>query len=171
LNEIRHEAPVEPAFALARFTCPHCQQLASQVWLNVYAQPLSNPAGVPLRIAGADLDRLSQNPQFPPDVREQNWPTGTGPTAALCFWIDGQQCKPSCSWQAWNSACARNAGNSRLAGARWSILEMADYSKSSENAIGRLQALSISPPGRSLARLGAVADCFSTSFFPLSTGS
>ena len=71
MNEIRHEAPVEPAFALARFTCPHCQQLASQLWLNVYAQPLSNPAGVPLRIAGADLDRLSQNPQFPPDVREQ----------------------------------------------------------------------------------------------------
>ena len=60
-----------PAFALTRFTCPSCNELADQAWLNVYAQPVSNPAGVPLRIAGADLDRLSQNLQFPPDVRAQ----------------------------------------------------------------------------------------------------
>ena len=32
---------------------------------------MNNPSGVPLRIAGADLVRLSQNPQFPPQVREQ----------------------------------------------------------------------------------------------------
>ena len=71
LNDNTDQAPVAPAFNLARFTCPHCQQLANQVWLNAYAQPLNNPAGVPLRIAGADLERLSQNPQFPPEVREQ----------------------------------------------------------------------------------------------------
>ena len=27
--------------------------------------------GVPLRIAGAGLEQLKQNPQFPPEVREQ----------------------------------------------------------------------------------------------------
>jgi len=62
---------IAPAFDLPRFTCPNCHQLADQVWLNVYAQPVSNPAGVPLRIAGAGLEQLSQNPQFPPEVREQ----------------------------------------------------------------------------------------------------
>jgi len=62
---------IAPAFDLPRFTCPNCHQLADQVWLNVYAQPVSNPAGVPLRIAGAGLVQLSQNPQFPPEVREQ----------------------------------------------------------------------------------------------------
>lgn len=62
---------VAPAFNLARFTCPHCHELASQVWLNAYAQPVNNPAGIPLRIAGTDLERLGQNPQFPPEVRVQ----------------------------------------------------------------------------------------------------
>jgi hypothetical protein len=65
------DAPVPPAFDKARFSCPTCKEVADQVWLNVYAQPVNNPAGVPLRIAGADLQRLSQNPQFPPAVREQ----------------------------------------------------------------------------------------------------
>lgn len=27
--------------------------------------------GVPLRIEGSDLERLAENPQFPPEVREQ----------------------------------------------------------------------------------------------------
>jgi hypothetical protein len=71
LSDITPEMPVEPAFDLNRFTCPHCRQLASQIWLNTYAQPVNNPAGVPLRIAGADLERLGQNPQFPPEVREK----------------------------------------------------------------------------------------------------
>jgi hypothetical protein len=60
-----------PAFDKAHFSCPACNEVADQVWLNVYAQPVNNPAGVPLRIAGADLQRLSQNPQYPPDVRAQ----------------------------------------------------------------------------------------------------
>jgi len=60
-----------PAFDKTRFACPGCKELADHVWLNVYAQPVSNPAGVPLRIAGEGLERLSQNPQFPPDVRAQ----------------------------------------------------------------------------------------------------
>lgn len=63
--------PVEPAFDRNRFTCPHCRQLADQIWLNAYAQQVNNPAGVPLRIAGADLERLGRNPQFPPEVREK----------------------------------------------------------------------------------------------------
>ena len=65
------DAPVTPAFDRPRFTCPSCNALADQVWLNVYAQPVNNPAGVPLRIAGEGLDLLSRNPQFPPEVRAQ----------------------------------------------------------------------------------------------------
>ncbi|MBL8199746.1 MAG: hypothetical protein JNK40_02130 [Chromatiales bacterium] len=60
-----------PAFDRARFTCPACHELADQVWLNAYASQVSNPAGVPLRIAGAGLEQLKQNPGFPPPVRDQ----------------------------------------------------------------------------------------------------
>ncbi|MDQ1302058.1 MAG: hypothetical protein QG595_41 [Pseudomonadota bacterium] len=62
---------IAPAFNLPRFTCPSCHELAEQVWLSVYAAPISNPAAIPLRIAGADLERLGRNPQFSPQVREQ----------------------------------------------------------------------------------------------------
>lgn len=62
---------IEPSIEARRFTCPHCQELTDQVWLSVYAEPISNPAGVPLRIAGAGLEQLRHNPQFPPDVRER----------------------------------------------------------------------------------------------------
>ena len=62
---------IEPTIRANRFTCPHCHELADQVWLGVYAEPVNNPAGVPLRIEGAGLEQLKQNPQFPPDVREQ----------------------------------------------------------------------------------------------------
>ena len=62
---------IAPAFGRTRFTCPHCDELADQVWLNVYAHPVSNPEGVPLRIAGEGLERLGRNPQFPSEVREQ----------------------------------------------------------------------------------------------------
>ncbi|MEO7387351.1 MAG: hypothetical protein ABIX37_10480 [Gammaproteobacteria bacterium] len=60
-----------PAFDRARFTCPGCRQLADQVWLNVYAEPVNNPTGTPLRIAGEGLELLKQNPRFPPAVRDQ----------------------------------------------------------------------------------------------------
>lgn len=62
---------IEPSFKLARFTCPGCHQLSDQAWFNTYANRITSPEGVPLRIAGADLERLSQNPQFPPEVRKQ----------------------------------------------------------------------------------------------------
>lgn len=62
---------IAPSFKLARFTCPNCNRLADQAWFNTYANRISSPEGVPLRIEGADLERLSQNPQFPPDVRAQ----------------------------------------------------------------------------------------------------
>lgn len=62
---------ITPAFHLTCFSCPHCHELADQVWLSLYAEPVRNPAGVPLRITGADLERLSRNPQFPPQVRAQ----------------------------------------------------------------------------------------------------
>jgi hypothetical protein len=83
---------IAPAFNLARFTCPSCHELADQVWLSVYAAPISNPAGVPLRIAGADLERLGQNPQFPPQVREQKlayWNKVNSGTVFLERWAPG----------------------------------------------------------------------------------
>lgn len=66
-----NEPAIPPALSLKRFTCPSCNQLSEQAWFNAYAHPVHNPAGVPLRIAGADLERLSRNPQFPDDVRAQ----------------------------------------------------------------------------------------------------
>ena len=62
---------IKPSFKLAHFTCPGCNQLSDQAWFNTYANPIHNAEGVPLRIQGADLERLGNNPQFPPDVREQ----------------------------------------------------------------------------------------------------
>ncbi len=62
---------IEPSFKLARFTCPSCNQLSDQAWFNTYANLIQNAEGVPLRIQGADLERLYHNPQFPPEVREQ----------------------------------------------------------------------------------------------------
>ena len=61
----------EPSFQSTRFTCPSCDQLSDQVWLNLYAEQINNPAGVPLRIAGEGLEMLKNNPQFPDEVREQ----------------------------------------------------------------------------------------------------
>ena len=62
---------VKPSFQSTRFTCPSCDELADQVWLNLYAEQVNNPAGVPLRIAGEGLEMLKNNPQFPAEVREQ----------------------------------------------------------------------------------------------------
>jgi hypothetical protein len=60
-----------PSFQSNNFTCPSCNQLSEQTWLNAYAERINNPAGAPLRIEGEGLKQLSQNPQFPPEVREQ----------------------------------------------------------------------------------------------------
>jgi len=65
------EKTIEPALSLNRFNCPTCGCLADQAWFNAYLSRINNPAGVPLRIQGADLQRLAENPQFPPEVREQ----------------------------------------------------------------------------------------------------
>ena len=62
---------IGPAFNLSRFSCPNCGELAEQAWFNTYANQITSPAGVPLRIAGADLERLSRNPSFSPEVRQQ----------------------------------------------------------------------------------------------------
>lgn len=62
---------IAPAFDRARFTCPSCHEEADQVWLNAYAEPVHNPDGVPLRIAGEGLELLSRNPRFTPEVRDQ----------------------------------------------------------------------------------------------------
>ena len=62
---------VKPDFQLPRFTCPGCNELTDQAWFNTYANRITNPEGVPLRIQGAGLEQLSRNPQFPPEVRDQ----------------------------------------------------------------------------------------------------
>ena len=61
----------EPSFKSTHFTCPSCNQLSEHAWFNAYANRIDNIEGFPLRIQGEDLERLSKNPQFPPDVREQ----------------------------------------------------------------------------------------------------
>lgn len=88
-----NETNVEPSLELNRFTCPSCKELADQVWLNVYAEPIGNPAGVPLRIAGAGLEQLSNNPQFSPEVREQKvayWSRVNGGDVFLDRWAPVQ---------------------------------------------------------------------------------
>lgn len=62
---------IDPSFELRRFTCPSCDQVSDQTWFNTYANPINNATGVPLRIEGADLRRLSENPEYPPAVRRQ----------------------------------------------------------------------------------------------------
>jgi hypothetical protein len=64
-------APAPPAFDRNQFDCPHCHACAEQVWLNAYAQPVTNAENLPLRIAGAGLELLKRNPQYPPAVREK----------------------------------------------------------------------------------------------------
>ncbi len=60
-----------PEFESTHFTCPHCKAEGDHSWLNVYADQVRNPAGTPLRIQGEGLEMLKQNPQFPPEVRDQ----------------------------------------------------------------------------------------------------
>lgn len=62
---------MQPSFDSTSFTCPSCEQLSEQAWFSAYAEQIKNPAGVPLRIKGAGLEQLKQNPQFPPEVRRQ----------------------------------------------------------------------------------------------------
>jgi len=62
---------VEPSIELTSFTCPSCNQLSEHAWFNAYAKRINNLAGAPLRVQGENLERLSQNPQFSPDVRKQ----------------------------------------------------------------------------------------------------
>ncbi|HEX9230207.1 MAG TPA: hypothetical protein VF885_26705 [Arthrobacter sp.] len=86
-------APVPPAFDRTRFTCPSCHALADQVWLNAYAEPVNNPAGVPLRIAGEGLEQLKRNPAFPPAVRDQKvayWNRVNGGEVFLDRWAPVQ---------------------------------------------------------------------------------
>ena len=64
-------AETTPPVLSTHFTCPSCNELSDQSWFNAYMSPINNPAGVPLRIQGEDLERLRRNPQFPPDVLKQ----------------------------------------------------------------------------------------------------
>ena len=70
-TKARAEGAYDPEFQQTRFWCASCKNDTDHAWLNVYAAPVNNPAGVPLRIEGEGLEMLSRNPQFPPDVREQ----------------------------------------------------------------------------------------------------
>jgi len=89
----KQERVIEASIESNRFICPHCNEEADQVWLNAYAAPVSNPAGVPLRIAGAGLDQLRQNPQFPPEVRKEKvayWERVNGGEVFLDRWAPVQ---------------------------------------------------------------------------------
>jgi len=84
---------IKPAFDQTRFTCPHCNEVSEHVWLNAYAHPINDMSGSPLRIQGADLERLSKNPQFPPEVREQKvayWNRVNGGDVFLDRWAPAQ---------------------------------------------------------------------------------
>jgi len=65
------DTPIPPDFQSNRFTCPSCEKTADQAWFNTYANQITSPEGYPLRIQGAGLEMLSQNPQFTPEVRKQ----------------------------------------------------------------------------------------------------
>ena len=87
------EAAITPSIKKTRFTCPSCSEVTDQVWLNAYASPVNNPAGVPLRIEGEGLQQLSKNPQFPPEVREQKvdyWNKVNGGAVFLDRWAPVQ---------------------------------------------------------------------------------
>lgn len=93
ISQSTSDAPVPPAFDRTRFTCPTCGQLADQVWLNAYAEPVNNPAGMPLRIAGEGLEQLQRNPRFPPAVRDQKvayWNRVNGGEVFLDRWAPAQ---------------------------------------------------------------------------------
>ncbi|MFQ5635563.1 MAG: hypothetical protein ACE5G3_09580 [Gammaproteobacteria bacterium] len=92
-RSVESESVIEPSIKSNRFTCPHCNEEADQVWLNVYAHPVSNPEGLPLRIEGEGLRQLSENPQFPPDVCAQKvayWNRVNGGEVFLDRWVPVQ---------------------------------------------------------------------------------
>lgn len=85
--------PDAPAFGERRFACPTCGETSDHVWLNAYAAPVVNPEGVPLRIAGAGLEQLRANPQFPPEVRDRKvayWNRVNGGEVFLDRWAPVQ---------------------------------------------------------------------------------
>ena len=83
----------EPSIKEKHFACPHCHTESEHTWLNAYASPVHHPDGVPLRIEGAGLEMLKQNPQFPPDVRDQKvayWTRVNGGNVFLDRWAPAQ---------------------------------------------------------------------------------
>ena len=56
------EPVIEPSFKLEALHVPQVHEEADQVWLNVFAEPIANADGVPLRIEGEGLELLSRNP-------------------------------------------------------------------------------------------------------------
>ena len=82
-----------PSIESTHFECPSCKQVSDQVWCSTYAAPVNNPDGTPLRIKDEGLEMLKQNPQFPPDVREQKvayWNRVNGGDVFLDRWAPVQ---------------------------------------------------------------------------------
>lgn len=80
-------------FQSRNFECTGCGEHTEHTWLNAYAAPVANPAGVPLRIEGEGLEMLKQNPQFPPEVLEQKvayWNRVNGGDVFLDRWAPVQ---------------------------------------------------------------------------------
>ncbi|MEC9375922.1 MAG: hypothetical protein VYA80_06075 [Pseudomonadota bacterium] len=65
------ESDTSPNFQSNRFKCLGCKKITDQAWFNTYANQITSDDGFPLRIQGAGLEMLSNNPQFSPEVRKQ----------------------------------------------------------------------------------------------------
>jgi hypothetical protein len=94
----------EPSIELTSFTCPSCNQLSEHAWFNTYAKRINKLAGAPLRVQGENLERLSQKPQFSPDVRKQKLNIGIRLTAARYSLTAGRQFIQTYLSPVWNSA-------------------------------------------------------------------
>ena len=80
---------IAPSIDSRYFSCPHCGVVSQQSWFNLYADPISSEAGVPLRLDKSGLQRLRDNPMFTEEVRRQKvsyWERVTGGEVFLDRW-------------------------------------------------------------------------------------
>ena len=80
---------ITPSIDSHYFSCPHCAVVSEQSWFNLYADPVSGEARVPLRLDKSGLQRLRDNPMFTEEVRRQKvnyWERVTGGEVFLDRW-------------------------------------------------------------------------------------
>jgi hypothetical protein len=84
---------IAPSIDSRYFTCPSCGVASQQAWFNLYADPINNEEGVPLRLDEAGLQRLRNNPMFTEEVRRtkvEYWERVTGGEVFLDRWAPCQ---------------------------------------------------------------------------------